>query len=316
MVRPKTTALFFDKLWVHPALIKGFRDDELEPHRVPPKVCVTNPMGAADYYDSWKRQSAVVASGWLEVARTDATEAFRRLSLETWDLHSIFDIEAMQHFEEGQPLLWEQLRKRLPPLPSGFGDDEWRIYLSTQRRNKAIAFITHMYAAKGIRLTPVYLTPSEYDEVAAPESRGLEICLDHVPTVADSELSWEKVFELRKDRRAVQKLNRLRRWFTTDLAEKSKEQISATLGQRLDDYVDALRKHEIRTVLGGFTAILSFVAGPTAASLLTASPLAALVGGLAVASGTVAWVGERLIERSDLERNVVAYIYDVRKLEA
>jgi hypothetical protein len=29
---------FFDKLWVHPALIKGFHPDELEPYRVPPEL--------------------------------------------------------------------------------------------------------------------------------------------------------------------------------------------------------------------------------------------------------------------------------------
>ena len=64
MVRPKTSALFFDKLWVHPALIKGFHDDELEPYRVPPQLCVTNPMGASDYYDSGERQKIYRVRLW------------------------------------------------------------------------------------------------------------------------------------------------------------------------------------------------------------------------------------------------------------
>jgi hypothetical protein len=63
MVRPKTTALFFDKLWVHPALIKGFSHDELEPYRVPAELCVTNPLHAAEYYDSWERQKDKALSG-------------------------------------------------------------------------------------------------------------------------------------------------------------------------------------------------------------------------------------------------------------
>ncbi len=46
MVKPKTTALFFDKLWVHPLLIQGFGQknytfrNDLEPHHVPAELCV------------------------------------------------------------------------------------------------------------------------------------------------------------------------------------------------------------------------------------------------------------------------------------
>ncbi len=49
MVKPKTTALFFDKLWVHPLLIQGFGQknytfrNDLEPHHVPAELCVGLP---------------------------------------------------------------------------------------------------------------------------------------------------------------------------------------------------------------------------------------------------------------------------------
>jgi hypothetical protein len=59
---------------------------------------------------------------------------------------------------------------------------------------------------------------------------------------------------------------------------------------------------------------VSFIAGPAALELLTSSPLAAAAGGLVVASGAVAWIGKRLIERSELKRDEVAYIFDVKKL--
>jgi hypothetical protein len=237
MVRPKTTALFFYKLWVHPALIKGFHSDELEPYRVPPELCVTNPMGAGEYYDSGERQRIFVVTKWAEVAHTDVTEALRRLSAETWDLRSIFEIEAMQHFEERKSPLWKRLRDHVPPPPSwDWGNGDWKLYMTTHQRNKAIAFIVQMYAARSIRLTPVYLTPSEYEEATTQQSTGLEISLDHIPVVLDSELTWEQVFELRRDKEATDKLNRLRRWFTIDLAKKSAEEISATLEKKLDDY--------------------------------------------------------------------------------
>jgi hypothetical protein len=187
MTRPKTTALFFDKLWVHPALIKGFHDDELEPYRVPPELCVTNPMGAAEYYDSGERQRIFVVNKWAEQAHTDVTEALRRLSVETWDLRSIFEVEAIHHFQEMETPQWKQLRERVPPPPScDWQDDDWKLYMTTHQRNKAIAFIVQMYSARGINLIPVYLTPSEYEEVTIQESTGLDVCLDGIPLVADS----------------------------------------------------------------------------------------------------------------------------------
>ncbi len=101
-----------------------------------------------------------------------------------------------------------------------------------------------------------------------------------------------------------------------DLAEKSESEIRATLEKKIDDYQYALHKHDMETVLAGFTSVLTFSAGPTAAALLTSSPWAALAGGVALASGPVAWIGTKLIERSALNRDEVAYIYDVQKLMA
>jgi hypothetical protein len=251
------------------------------------------------------------------VAHVDLTEALRRLSVETWDLRSIFEVEAVEHFGDMDTPVWKRLRESVPGPPStDWSDDDWKLHMTTHQRNKAIAFTMQMYAARHITLTPVYLTQSEYDEVISQESAGIDVCIDRIPVVLDSELSREQVLETRRDKEAVQKFNRLRRWFTTDLAKKSATEISATLEKRIDDYEYALKQHGIKTALAGTTSVLSFIAGPTALQLLTSSPLAAVAGGLVLASGAVAWIGKRLIERSDLKRDEVAYIYDVKKLVA
>lgn len=262
MVRPKTTALFFEKLWVHPVLIKGFRSDALEIYRVPPEVCVTEPLGAADYYDSGATQRVVVATKWMQVAEYDVDEALRRLDAETWDLRAIFEIEAMEHFEGKKTRLWEQMSRALANAESLEWTDDFEVYLTTHKRNKAIAFIVQIYAAKGIRLTPIYLSLAEYDEVAVHQNTGVEICLDCIPTVVESQLTWEQVLEVRKDRESIEKLARLRRWFTIDLARKGSDEIRATVEKKLDDYQYALKKHGVQTSLGGVTSMLSFVAGP------------------------------------------------------
>jgi hypothetical protein len=235
---------------------------------------------------------------------TDVTEALRRLNAETWNLENIFEIEALQHFGEEETPLWKQLRESLPLSDFIDIDDNWELYMSTHQRNKAIAFIVQLYAARGISLTPIYLTALEHDEVTPQESPGLEVVLDHIPTAIETKLTWEQVFDFRRDKDAVERLNRLRRWFTLDLAKKSESEIKATLEEKIDDYQYALKKHGIQTVFAGATSVLSFSAGPTAAALLTSSPLAALASGVVVVSGAVAWIGTKWIERSALKRSV------------
>src|SRR5262245_37989876 len=157
MVRPKTTALFFDKLWVHPALIKGFDpDDGLEDYRVPAEICVTKPMEVSTYFESLLAQRASVASRRREVMHTDVTEALRRLSAETWDLNTIFQVESWQHFGEKEPPLWKRFRESLnSEMPSG-GEGDWEMYLSTHQRNKAIAFIVQLVTVQVVKtgITP------------------------------------------------------------------------------------------------------------------------------------------------------------------
>jgi hypothetical protein len=76
---------------------------------------------------SWLTQRAYVASGRSEVMhtdvrRTDVTDVLRRLSAETWDLNTIFRVEALQHFGDEESPLWKQFRERLDlEMPIGGG---------------------------------------------------------------------------------------------------------------------------------------------------------------------------------------------------
>src|SRR5437763_12803955 len=65
MVRPRTTALFFDKLWVHPALISdGSRDLDRYGLSVPSELCVNDPLGSRLYYWGYAANAGVL--GWFK----------------------------------------------------------------------------------------------------------------------------------------------------------------------------------------------------------------------------------------------------------
>ncbi|MEO0932607.1 MAG: hypothetical protein AAFY21_02255 [Cyanobacteria bacterium J06641_2] len=329
MVRPRSTALFFDKLWVHPALIEGNLFGSMKKYAVPAQLCVSNPLGATEYYMAYGYNAGFFA--W-DRKRPDWKDFGVANSLdETYELYrdrllglpfrpsvsGFFSSEyANKIFERSfqfDSIKEFRYREERDFQPFGYRDT-FGGETTTQYRNKAIHDIVNTYAQRGIELTPIYLHHTQLDEVTPTENPGIEVCLDFIPIVIDAELTWEQVLEFRKDKDARKKLNRLRRWFTADLLQKNEKQVKAILSKRLEEYQWALKKHGIQTVVGGFTSVLSCILTPTALELLSSNSLAAVAGGVTLTSGAVAWITNKLIERTEIKTQEIAYIYEVRKM--
>ena len=139
-------------------MIKGFASDELEPFRVPPEMCVTEPTAAEHYHDSWERQAVYVMSKRGDLlAHTDVSEGLRRLSWQTWDLRSIFEIEAVSHLQDAETLFVEQLRQSLPAsqnCPPRNRNESWR-FLPTPPGHRALPFVGCLVS--GVSM-PMYLS--------------------------------------------------------------------------------------------------------------------------------------------------------------
>ena len=76
MVRPRTTALFFDKLWVHPALMEGNLFGSMEAYAVPRDICIPNPLGADEYYLAYGYNAGVFCWDKTDQVPHDLTESF------------------------------------------------------------------------------------------------------------------------------------------------------------------------------------------------------------------------------------------------
>ncbi len=312
MVRPKTTALFFDKLWVPEILNDDLVRHEFPEFLIPGEICIKNPFGVSEYLDAFFclnlpldvfDRKKVKKEFKLHQFSEDIMVILAR-SIEHSSYPYKRDSKNSVHYRDDHD------SQSIDPI------DYLLERATTVNRNQVIKELVTEYKKEGIHLTPIYLTPTKYDEIKiVEEQEGVEICLDFIPDVVEEKLTWEQVLEFRKDKKAKMKLDRLRRWFKTDLLKKNEEEIKNILGQKLDDYQWALKKHGIQTVIGGSTSIMSFVSGPTLLKLLTESPLAMLSGGVAIGAGAIAWIGKKIIERTEIKRDPTAYIYEVRKLE-
>ena len=320
MTRPRTTALFFDKLWVHPALMEG------SPHvnasqAVPREVCMSipSPAEARAYMVAFGCNCRPIVPGEIAFLHLSSfgEEAFYE---ELRQEHSLYyprggAAVSEEEFVEGS-LQHFGLRSAGTQQPSIDESPHWR-ELPTYHRNLVLRAIAWHYASEGKNVTPVFLDPSEYDSgpgLGWGSGPGLELCLDYIPIALDQELRWEQVLGFRRDSEAVEKLRRLRNWFSIELVAKSKEYACANIEKAIDDYNWALKKHGIQTIIGGVTTIIAASTMPTTMELISGSPLASAAGGLAVAAGALAWVTKRRLKLAGIERGPVAYIHAARKL--
>lgn len=287
VVRPKTTALFFDKLWVPEFL--------LNPHwsslpKETLEIFIGDPITSNKYHLAYGENSG---DAWWYKYENDKL---------------VVDNEHRSFLEYHEAIYRDDHDTQGDSYPFGGA-----YTYSTKYRDEALHEISKLYEKKGIPLVPVYHNPNEFDRVTGIETQGLEVCLDFVKTPIEQTLKWEQVLELRKDKKAQQKLTRLRRWINTDFEFTSHSKAIDELTKRLDNYEWALKKHGIQTAVGGMTSILS-LAGSSTISLVSGNTYASLAAGLTVGAGVIAWVGKRMIDKMELSRTEVAYIHEVKKL--
>lgn len=157
-------------------------------------------------------------------------------------------------------------------------------------------------------------------------SEGVKVAyegaLSNIPLVTAEAATWKQIAAFRSDADAVAKYRNLRLWLRSGLKAESAQHAADLIGQKIDDYRYAIKRHGLQTSLGAFKTIfdwkeskLSLAATGFAAA--TGGPLwAALAGGISVALQVAAWVTERRLDAKDIVRGAnreVAILYDMQE---
>jgi len=94
--------------------------------------------------------------------------------------------------------------------------------------------------------------PTEGNQFAA-----LSCCIANIPEIVEKELTWQQVSEIKEDRESLKKLRRFKNWMYDIGDSKSEIALTEYLQQVLDDYKSALNKHGILTSVGAMTTIIT-----------------------------------------------------------
>lgn len=174
-------------------------------------------------------------------------------------------------------------------------------------------FVSDMYRRRGFDVIAGYTTVDAFrsDFERLPTEDVYHAVLENIPLLS-TETEWAQIMEFRNDAGAREKVRRLANWLRTGVQAKSTAHAQDLIGQMVTDYAKALHKHDLRTMAGGLTLVISATGIAVGAAT---GALPALFAGLTIAGATTAWLLKQRCDRDDVERgknSEIAIVYEAR----
>lgn len=295
-VKPKTTSLFFDKIWLP-------EDDFIDYRKDIPSSILFNIESCR--YNKHKKYS-LFDKHCLHNTHINQKDFFELM--EICDFSKFTMQNSGISFNELSNLSCEKLN---------YFDIE---FLSSRNRNKGIREFTNSVKINyGIDIIPIYIdslsfkTDFEHTQKGTryDTSHPLAIAMEFIPEIIEEKLEWSQVLDIRKDKKSIKKLQKFRDWITVDLLHCSRDVIEAKYSIALDEYKSALKKHGIMTTIGTFSTILDVTA--TILENLESSLPVSVGAGITVATGLSVFTLEQCYSYYENKNKPIAYIYDLIK---
>lgn len=284
LVKPKTTALFFDKIWI-PELKNIIFDETI------PQDFLYRPPFAPQRQEKF-----------LTLMQNNTVRNMR-----TGNLNFDFHI----------------LPNAGPKFPDIFGDEKIYYdeieFQSSHYRNKGIKeFVEEMKFFHNIDITPIYIDAISFSDdfyfdknKSFDNTNPIAIVIDQVPQICEEHLEWKQVEEMRKDKTAIKRLHKFRNWVVTDLSKCTKDEIISIYYQTLEKYQEALKKYGITTVSGALSIVMN--SAGMMLSNIGKDAYEQLSVGISITTGLSMFTIQQCQSYIQERNKPIAYIYDVLK---
>ena len=315
-VRPKVTALFFDKIWIPASLL----DTSFQYFAIPNEVLikeeneltipyVNNPL-SGDFYRMAEFKQEV---GYFCELNQQFYSAKKHHQNNNNSIPKSFQPEDSFDFEK---------KEKYSPFIT-------RKFKYSHNRNNAILVNSKRFEEQyRIRAYPIFHDLTEFEQNALlldieesykiggvnsqqntfSNDTVLSVCIQDFPTIDEDELSWEQVIDLRKDKNRIQQLKQFTTWATRVQANKTPLEIQEMLASELEEYKSALREHGIKTTVGTFSAIVS---NASAISSLFSKNSSLLLPILSIASVTIGFSANLYFSNRKIKNHPLAYFYNI-----
>lgn len=257
LIRPKTTALFFDKLWVPYYLVPNRYIEEIKLDDVPQDIKLN--LNRQDVFGLYQLCGYGSSPSWTW------REMMHQLNLSSNQLGSLREMFAEMniHFnykrncnlQLASNYIYRMCGIRVVPIFLDETEFEKLIYaFDKDGFNRAKSNI--LYEHKDDIYCNIKYDVARLDEVM---SDGYKVVLDSIPIAIEDELSWAQVKDIRSDNKSFKQLKDFHKWASNNFKDKSKNEIEDLLGNTVEEYKTALKKFGVKTAIGGFTSCVSSI---------------------------------------------------------
>lgn len=180
-----------------------------------------------------------------------------------------------------------------------------------------------LYSELGVMGELTYSNQSLYvRRFTQGEQTAYEGALHNLPLVSAANASWDQIIEFRTDAEASRKYRDLRMWLRTGLGAESVQHASDIIGQKIEDYRWAIKKHGFETSLGALRQLFDWKESAPALAAggvggVFAGPVGAgIAAGLVLAAKVSAFLCERRLAATEVLRGpdrAVAILYEAQE---
>lgn len=301
-VRPKVTALFFDKLWIPESLLNSSYE-----YIIPDEVLVKE---ETELIISKMKKKLAGNYYFAEIQRNHPVRNY--------------PITGGKFYQ-----LLQQANVGVSVEDSRTIDDPYEIkFKYSKNRNNAIMVNAESFYKKyGLYISPIYhnLTEFERDIKSSPvrpksffkkaatllsNKEAVAICIEDFPSIVEEELSWEQVLEIRKDKKSIKQLKQFTTWTKRTFPTQSPDEIRDIIASEIDEYKQIIKEYHIRTAVGSFSTLVS--SASSIATLLVNQNIP-LLPTLALMTVPISFLVDHHFLNLKKANNPIAYLYNIEQ---
>jgi hypothetical protein len=294
-VKPKTTALFFDKIWLPNMQIDCSK-------YIPSQILLT------DIDD--KVQAELSMMYWHGICNNLARDYNEEKKIQKMIVNEkIFPDNFLFSSDRNAAIIeiveYCRINQCIEMTP---------IFIEKTVFEKSLKWFNRVPFEEQMRLSKREgMTQEEFDiqfeALSNRKANALEICIKNIPTAVEEKLNWEQITEIRKDKNSFNSIKRFKQRLNAEFIDKSESEIIECFEKAIDDYKFAIKKHGIPTTIGGLSTILT-----STASIITSlmdNPLEIISTGFIISAGIFTFTAQQVAEYLEKKREPIAFLYNI-----
>ena len=116
---------------------------------------------------------------------------------------------------------------------------------------------TEVYRQFGVDVVPIYSSELAFlNDIATGPGIGYQAAISQIGLISSDGINWDQIVGFREDKDALRKYRALRNWLRHGLKASSVAEATDIIGQKLEDYEWAIRRHGLKTITGTLTSVL------------------------------------------------------------